>query len=216
MKKIKTLALIIVIVCLILIIVSTISKNYNERNFVIPSEYSGSLLEEENNAVIKENLQAIASGGEENSVYFADKIMCPPKNMTYEPISYQDEYAIPLEGKKTSSYGFRLHPISENPDFHSGIDIAADKNTPIHAFDDGVVIASGNSQSLGKYLQIEHEDNTVTVYGHCNKLLKDEGDKVKQGEVIAKVGSTGMSTGPHLHFSIKRGDIYYNPELIFD
>ena len=214
MKKIKKMVIIIFVACLVLIAISVISKNSKEKRFVIPSEYSGNLLEEDD-ILIKEKLQTIASGGEENSVYFADKIMCPPQNMTYEPISYQNDYTIPLEGVKTSSYGFRIHPISENPDFHSGIDIAADKNTPIRAFDDGVVIACGDSQSLGKYLQIEHYDGTVTVYGHCNKLLKDEGDKVKQGEVIAKVGSTGMSTGSHLHFSIKRGDIYYNPELIF-
>ncbi len=214
MKKIKKMVIIIFVACLVLIAISVISKNSKEKRFVIPSEYSGNLLEEDD-ILIKEKLQTIASGGEENNVYFADKIMCPPQNMTYEPIDYQNDYTIPIEGVKTSSYGFRLHPISENPDFHSGIDIAADKNTPIRAFDDGLVIACGDSQSLGKYLQIEHYDGTVTVYGHCNKLLKDEGDKVKQGEVIAKVGSTGMSTGPHLHFSIKRGDIYYNPELIF-
>ena len=207
MNRNKRFAVVIAVVIFILITIFILSKGSDKDNFVIPNEYSGDL--------VKDNLSEIASGGEENSVYFADKIMCPPQNMTYEPINYQSQYAIPVEGEKTSSYGFRVHPISQNPDFHSGIDIAADKNTPIRAFDDGVVIGNGNSQSLGKYLMIEHDDGVVTIYGHCNKLLKDQGDKVKQGEIIAKVGSTGMSTGPHLHFSIKRGDIYYNPELLF-
>ena len=94
---------------------------------------------------------------------------------------------------------------------HKGIDIGASTGSDIVAAASGTVIISTYSVSAGNYIMIDHGGGVFTVYMHCSQLLASVGDKVSQGQVIAKVGSTGYSTGPHLHFGIRSGGAYVNP-----
>lgn len=120
-------------------------------------------------------------------------------------------FVIPVEGVLGSPFGERVHPIKKDVEFHKGIDIEANKGVPIKAALAGDVIESGTESTLGKYLKLKHQDGIITVYAHCSALLTGKGKKVKQGEVIAKVGDTGESVGPHLHFEIWMDGNAVNP-----
>lgn len=104
-----------------------------------------------------------------------------------------------------SPYGWRVHPITRRRKFHHGVDVALPVGTPLTAPADGVVVKKGNGPSGGVTLILKHEDNRHTVYYHLQKpshLAK--GAKVKRGELIAYSGNTGASTGPHLHFEVRK------------
>ena len=111
----------------------------------------------------------------------------------------------------SSPYGNRIHPITKEYKFHKGVDIPAPKNTEILASDTGVVTFSGVQNGYGNVVKIQHLDGKKTVYAHNESNLVNVGDLVKRGEVIAKVGSTGMSTGDHVHFEILFNDETINP-----
>lgn len=111
----------------------------------------------------------------------------------------------------SSKFGYRIHPISKTLKFHSGVDIPAPKNTDVLASDDGIVIYANNANGYGNLVKIEHFDGKITVYAHNNSILVKEGDIVKKGQVISKVGSTGNSTGNHLHFEVIVNDELQNP-----
>ncbi len=113
--------------------------------------------------------------------------------------------------KVTSPYGTRLHPIFKTYRFHSGIDIGASYGSQVLAADGGTVTTAGYSSSYGNYVVIYHGNNMTTLYAHMSKLYVKKGDTVKQGSVIGLVGSTGNSTGPHLHFEIRKNGSTVNP-----
>ncbi len=117
----------------------------------------------------------------------------------------------PVQGWISSDYGWRLHPILNENRFHTGLDIAASEGKDIRAAADGTVILAGFVQGYGLTTIISHGNKTTTLYGHASKLLTQAGDKVKQNQVIAKVGSTGVSSGPHLHFEIRVNGDPVNP-----
>lgn len=96
---------------------------------------------------------------------------------------------------------------------HKGIDIAAEEGKKIKAAISGQVEEATNNSEYGNYIKIKQED-VLTVYAHCKKLKVSKGDKVEKGDVIATVGSTGKSTGPHLHFEIRLSGRYINPRLV--
>lgn len=114
-------------------------------------------------------------------------------------------------GYITSGYGFRIHPIKKARIFHEGIDIASPRGAPIVAVADGVVTFSGRKGGYGQVVDIRHIDGLVTRYAHNNANLVKEGQMVRQGQKIATVGSTGVSTGPHLHFEVRKGGKSVNP-----
>ena len=111
----------------------------------------------------------------------------------------------------TSYYGWRVHPISGEKDYHKGIDIGMPTGTEILAAHDGRVTLAGNSGGYGLVAVLEDGKGLVTKYAHCSQLLVLAGQEVKKGDVIAKVGSTGNSTGPHLHFEVIYKNQYLNP-----
>jgi murein DD-endopeptidase MepM/ murein hydrolase activator NlpD len=102
-----------------------------------------------------------------------------------------------------SSFGMRFHPILKVVRLHEGIDLSARLGTPIFATADGVVLQAGyRAGGFGKKVLLDHGFGYRTLYGHCNEVLVKPGQKVKRGEVIAKVGSTGLSKAPHLHYEV--------------
>ncbi|SHH52285.1 peptidoglycan DD-metalloendopeptidase family protein [Tepidibacter thalassicus] len=123
----------------------------------------------------------------------------PPFYMAYGVFSN------PTRGKLTSRFGRRWGRI------HTGIDIAAPIGTKIKAADGGKVIFSGTQSGYGKLVIIDHGNGYKTYYAHCSKLLVKKGDKVAKNQVIAKVGNTGRSTGPHLHFEVRKNNKPVNP-----
>jgi murein DD-endopeptidase MepM/ murein hydrolase activator NlpD len=118
----------------------------------------------------------------------------------------------PLDGWKTSGFGYRRSPFTGRRELHKGLDIAAPKGSPIIAPADGVVTFSARKGLMGNMVTIKHGYGIVTRYGHLSKMLKEKGEKVARGEVIALVGSTGRSTGPHLHYEVRLNGVPVNPE----
>ena len=109
----------------------------------------------------------------------------------------------PVSGEITSPYGYRVHPIWGTTIYHSGIDIGVDEGTPVHAADSGVIVWSGWMGGYGYAVVIDHGNGLSTLYGHNSELAVDEGQSVSKGQVIAYAGSTGNSTGPHVHFEVR-------------
>ena len=116
----------------------------------------------------------------------------------------------------TSPFGTRYHPTYHEYRMHTGVDIGAGYGANIDAADDGTVIISTYSSSYGNYIVIDHGNGTTTLYGHMSKRLVKVDDKVKQGQVIGLVGSTGNSTGPHIHFEVAVNGTRKNPLSYFD
>lgn len=122
-------------------------------------------------------------------------------------------FAWPCPGYKRISdeYGNRMHPILGVEKFHNGLDMAASSGTPILAAYDGDVVAADYSGSMGNYIMINHGSGLYTIYMHCSALYVSKGQTVYKGQNIAAVGSTGRSTGPHLHFSVRLNGNYVSP-----
>lgn len=131
------------------------------------------------------------------------------KNTQYN----QGKFAWPVPGNTriTSPYGYRIHPILKTKKLHTGIDIAASTGTNVIAANDGTVIFSGYYGGYGYAVIIDHGGQISTLYAHNSKLLVQEGDKVKRGQNIAKSGSTGLSTGPHVHFEVRKNGQHTDP-----
>jgi len=118
----------------------------------------------------------------------------------------------PSYGWVTSRFGFRKSPFTGLKEFHKGLDIASKTGTPVIATGDGVVAFMGTDGFLGNAVTIDHGHGMVTRYAHLHQFLKKQGDTVRRGDVIAQVGNTGRSTGPHLHYDIRINGIFVNPE----
>lgn len=115
------------------------------------------------------------------------------------------EVGMPLAlARITSDFGHRPNPFGKGHVFHRGIDMAAPAGTPVQAVAAGTVITARRDRSYGEFVVIDHHNGYRTLYAHNSKLLVKAGDRVNVGQQIAKVGSTGQSTGPHLHFEIHR------------
>ena len=119
--------------------------------------------------------------------------------------------AWPLQGIFTSPFGYRINPISGRRKFHAGIDIAAPQYTKIRSPGEGKVLFVGHKSGYGKTVEIDHGHGVITRYAHNSRLLVKSGQQVKKGQAIAKVGSTGDSTGPHLHYEIRVDGIAVDP-----
>lgn len=119
----------------------------------------------------------------------------------------------PVEGFITSEFGGRADPFTNAPATHKGLDIAANSGTDILSVMAGVVEEVGyEAGGYGNFVKIRHSDEFYTLYAHCSKITVNKGESVKAGECVAKVGSTGRSTGPHLHFEIIVGGARLDPQ----
>ena len=121
------------------------------------------------------------------------------------------DYANPVAGTLTERFGYRLHPIDGDMQFHYGLDLEAAEGTVITSFADGKVTAVGESSALGKYVTVLHEGGFTTLYAHCSRITASSGQLVRMSDPIAEVGQTGEATGPHLHFELYRDTTYFNP-----
>ena len=135
---------------------------------------------------------------------FAPENNLSSKIMVLNPVNSRNlEYEMPLSGRISSDFGTRFHPIDKKMKVHTGVDIAVPRGTPIASAADGVVTFAGRKGGYGNVVIVEHPDGRQTFYAHCDKLLVEKGQTVTVGEEIAKAGSTGKSTGPHLHFEVR-------------
>lgn len=114
-------------------------------------------------------------------------------------------------GYITSNYGMRVHPTKRRRIHHTGVDFAAPRGTPIIAVADGVVVYSGTRKGYGRMVDIRHVNGLVTRYAHNQSNLVQEGQQVRRGQKIATVGSTGIATGPHVHFEVLKDGVHQNP-----
>lgn len=126
-----------------------------------------------------------------------------------------DDFVLPVNGKITSKYGEREDPINKKKAFHKGIDIDAKENTEVLASFSGTVKECGEDKELGKYILLDHGQGIETKYGHLNKIKVKKGEEVKKGKTIGESGSTGKSTGAHLHFEIIYMGENKNPQDYF-
>ena len=117
----------------------------------------------------------------------------------------------PVKGWISSNFGYRVSPFTGRKEFHKGLDIASRAGSQIIAPADGVVTYSGKKWLMGNMMTIDHGYGMITRYGHIQKLLKKKGNRVKRGELIALVGSTGRSTGPHVHYEVRLNGVPVNP-----
>ena len=136
-----------------------------------------------------------------------------PNNYTMDVLSLGGlETTTPLLGHLNSGYGYRTHPVNGKAgDFHGGIDIGGQTGDPITAFASGTVEYTGQDDSYGIYLQIDHGNGVKSFYAHCSKVLVKKGQQVSIGDTVALVGSTGTATGPHLHLELKYNKMHMNP-----
>lgn len=220
-SKHKTyLLLIIQIILCILILLFTITSKYIFPNLfsymknwyiinlndsiltpaVVEDKYKNDNINNTNNIIEKiYNITKTSSIDDNSNNCFINK-----KNKTI---------TTPVNGIITSDFGERIDPSTGKKKFHKGIDIAAPKNTCIKCALDGKVIKIDNNSSYGKYIIVEHNDNIKTLYAHCNKIIVNENKFICAGQEIALVGSTGDSTGNHLHFEFIVNDKCINPKL---
>jgi murein DD-endopeptidase MepM/ murein hydrolase activator NlpD len=148
-----------------------------------------------------DNNGANATGGHDK--HFEKQASSDPALANPEQPAVKTNLIWPLDSEISSQFGMRRHPILGYERNHNGIDLKAPTGAPIQAAGDGKVIFAGNREQLGRVVIIEHEDGGQTVYGHCSRLLVRAGQEISQGQIVAKVGDSGLTTGSHLHFEVR-------------
>lgn len=179
-------------------IVSRFDEQYKNYNVAQISETNNQIISQVGNSPFMPDLDAPES-------FVSPNASVSTKN------SAKIKFEMPANSRISSEFGSRFHPIDKKIKFHDGIDIAAPKGTPIGAAADGVVTFAGWSKGYGNLVIIRHADGRETRYGHTEKLFVKEGEQIVAGQQIATVGSTGKSTGPHLHFEVRENDQPINP-----
>lgn len=131
------------------------------------------------------------------------------KVLTYDGGTFK--FPLASYTRVSDDYGMRMHPTLFVEQFHNGVDFASPKGTAIYAAYDGIVVAADYSSTMGNYVMIDHGGGLYTIYMHASKLYVKKDDVVARGNTIAAVGSTGRSTGNHLHFSVRLNGEYVSP-----
>ncbi|MBU1106320.1 MAG: M23 family metallopeptidase [Candidatus Riflebacteria bacterium] len=139
-----------------------------------------------------------------------------PVSRTYKIVSVTSKKIVaskdwPVKGAISSAFGMRRHPVTKRNSFHNGIDIKARLGTNIVCPTDGIVVCAAYAGLLGRLVKIRTGDGKMLYFGHMHKLKCIKGQRVKRGNIIGTVGSSGRATGPHLHFSVFSGRHYINP-----
>lgn len=191
------------------IIENSILENNISDNTVLQNAISSENVVQENieNTIDQNQVDFGIGGGEGNNINSDDEQM----HNDAQAIKNNYQITLPLRGTITSRYGER----EIEPKFHTGIDIARNTGSEIISAINGTVILVEEQSSYGKVIKIQN-DNLITLYAHCNEILVNVGDKINIMQKIATVGSTGNSTGPHLHFEIIYCGRYVNPEYVME
>jgi len=125
-------------------------------------------------------------------------------------------FIMPTVGEISSPFGWRINPVTGRRQLHKGIDIAAPMKAPILAASEGIVSDVGwDDGGYGNFVELKHPDGSLTLYGHASRVLATKGQEINQGQIIAEVGSTGRSTGPHLHFEVQIDKKVVDPSPYF-
>lgn len=147
----------------------------------------------------------------------------PPSSINKKKVEeYRRELAsrtpsiAPCEGELTSDFGNRIHPVYGYGRFHGGCDFTTPHGTPIKATAAGTVVHSDWLGGYGKVIEIDHGNGLKTLYAHCSELEVSKGTKVEKGQMIAKVGTTGLSSGPHCHYEVRRGEKRIDPKAFLE
>lgn len=143
----------------------------------------------------------VRPGGPETLLFFPGERFHPLERAFFLGILFR--FPLPA-GRLTSSFGIRSNPFTGHPTFHAGIDLGAPTGTEVYAARDGTVTATGFDRVLGNFVRLSHGDGYETVYGHLSSVGISLHQEVRSGTILGRVGSTGQSTGPHLHFEIRR------------
>ena len=197
-------------------VMSMFSQN-NENK----TEENNENVEANNEVNTTENSEANNGiGGAAEEIEQTSENVEQPQNLTQEEqdivnVKNTTSFIKPIEGTISSSYGFRETATGSVPKNHTGTDIAAVTGTKIKSATDGQVVLASEEGDYGKHLKIQIGEVSV-IYAHCNSLYVKEGDTVTQGQEIAEVGSTGNSTGPHLHFEIRISERTVDPQKILE
>lgn len=146
----------------------------------------------------------------------ADSSVAVMNDFEIKEIAAKYAFITPVAGEISSPFGTRTDPLSGASQFHRGIDIEANMGTSIKASLAGEVIEAGSTPEYDNYIKIKHNDNIVTVYAHCSILIAEVGEKVKQGDVIAKVGDTEGLGGAYLHFEVWKDNKAVNPDKLLN
>lgn len=149
-------------------------------------------------------------GGDDISVFAAQD------GTSFSPYYISSEICTPVSGRISSPFGYRINPVTKTFSFHSGLDIAADEGEKIKAAYYGRVTKIAYDDISGNYIELTHDGGVKTRYLHCSKIIAKENTVVRSGETIALVGSTGRSTGPHLHFVIEIDGKKVNPVYVMN
>jgi murein DD-endopeptidase MepM/ murein hydrolase activator NlpD len=158
-----------------------------------------------------ERLSLQSGGGSAYFRFFRGERFNPEERALFLGLLFR--FPLPA-GKVTSGFGARINPVTGQAAVHHGVDLAAPMGTDVYAARDGTVVASGVDAVLGEYIIVGHEGGWQTVYGHLSLRLVRLNDKVDSGMIIGHVGSTGQSTGPHLHFEVRNHGAAQDPEAL--
>lgn len=189
-------------------------KKVSPHNFELLRESYTQIMK--NDMTVKEVFAKIKSfaelpqGGDDISVF------SPQTGTSFSPYYISSEICVPVSGTISSPFGYRINPVTKTFSFHSGLDIAADEGEKIKAAYYGTVSRVDYDDASGNYIELTHSDGLVTRYLHCSEIVAEEGMVVRAGETIALVGSTGRSTGPHLHFVIEVDGEKVDPLYVLD
>ena len=154
-------------------------------------------------------VETITSAGGEDI-----RVLDALQDSSFEAVTVSQQAVMPVQGKVTSGFGYRIHPVTGNRSFHTGIDLAAPQGTHVSAAYSGTVRDTGYTSGRGNYILLAHGENLQTLYCHLSQIDVQTGDAVAAGDTVGLVGSTGMSTGPHLHFEVRVDGIRCDPAYV--
>jgi murein DD-endopeptidase MepM/ murein hydrolase activator NlpD len=172
-------------------------------------EYS-QLVKKDSLEELKLFLEAHLTSVKKSITKHAQKIQHNKQRFAYTPSIW------PVYGRIRSKFGWRIHPLTGKRRFHKGIDIPCWSGAPIKSSADGVIKYAGWSGTFGRVVIIDHSFGYRTIYAHASQLLVRKGEYIKKGQIIAQVGTSGLSTGSHVHYEIRRWDKAVNPKTYLD
>ena len=179
------------------------NEKYNHLEYLIPDNIDIDLLDKQINYIKRSiNLEKLSYNSIANEIIEHQDYL----------LSYPAIYPVEIDQRKFSSrFGYRRDPFTKKRQFHDGDDFSTNVGENVIATANGIVRSSRYYGSFGNYIEVDHGNGYVTAYGHLSKRLVQKGDRIERGDIIAKVGNTGKSTAPHLHYEVRLNEKHVNP-----